>query len=112
MKNYLIILCVAFCTLQCASTRIPELELQSFSRIPIDLEKLDKKDYSEIFNVLNNTYADGQEMFNEITVIKDNGPFLYLRVFSAADDHTCYRVTIDRHRSAIINMIPDCPQDS
>lgn len=107
MKKYLIITVLAFCTLQCASSRAPEIELQSFSRIPIDLEKVDKKDYSEIYTILNNTYADGKELFNEATIFKESGTFLYLRVFSAADDHTCYRVTIDRHRSAVINITPD-----
>jgi hypothetical protein len=33
--------------------------------------------------------------------------FLYFQVYSGAST-ACYRVTVDRNRSKIINMQPDC----
>lgn len=111
MKTFLITIFAAFCLIQCASTRTPEMGFQTFSRIPVNAENLEKKDYAEIFKIMNDKYADGQNVFNEISVINENGSFLYLRAFSAADDNTCYRITIDRNRSAIINIVPDCPQE-
>ena len=106
MKSLLFLLGTVALLISCASSRAPEL--QSFTLINVDLQKIDHKDFSEIEQIVNNTYAGGKEAFGNTSILKDEPTFLYLKVFSLSEDGACYRISIDRHRSKIVNMQPDC----
>lgn len=88
-------------------TRVGELELQTFSPIPVDMEKITAEDYSECIAVVNSTYAPETQEYTEARLNKEEGMFLYIQVFSGASS-ACYRVTVDKNRKRIINMKPDC----
>lgn len=106
MKGYLAFCFLILFSISCSSTKAPVL--QSFNPIPIDLQKVDQKDYSEVVDIVNKNYAGSSSAFGNAAVLKEAPPFLYLRVFSLTDDGACYRVSIDRNRSKIINIQPDC----
>lgn len=83
------------------------LELQTFSPIVISLPALERQQFSELVDVVNAAYDPDRKEYHEAKLYKEEGQFLYYRVYSVRST-ACYRVTIDKRRSRIINMQPDC----
>lgn len=106
MKKISILLFISiFIFSACNSNRAPAI--QSFEPIPIDLEKINQKDYTELISIVDRIYGGSNNIFNYATVIKEETTYLYLRVYSSIDE-SCYRVSIDRNRSKAVNVQPDC----
>lgn len=82
--------------------------IQTFSPMMINLQKIDEKNYEELVTAVNEAYAPDTKEFNDARLWKEEKQFMYFRVYSGRST-MCYRVTIDRNRSKIINMQPDCP---
>jgi hypothetical protein len=82
-------------------------ELQTFSPIMVDMTKVDEKDYSELITAVNTNYAPKTKEYIDARLFKEEGMFIYVHVYSGAST-ACYRVTVDRNRSRIINIQPDC----
>jgi hypothetical protein len=82
--------------------------VQTFSPVMIDMAKIEGKDYVEIINAVNTVYAPDTKEFVDARFLKEEKMFLYFHVYSGKSS-ACYRVTVDRNRSKIINMQPDCP---
>ena len=74
----------------------------------IDLSKIDQNDFSEVVSIVNSTYAEGKDAFGDARVLKEESNFTYIMVYSLSTDGACYRVSIDRNRSRIVNMQPNC----
>ena len=85
-------------------------ELVTFSYIPIDMVKIEAKDYSELINAVNDQFAPKTKEFVDARLYKEEGMYMYFRIYSSASS-ACYRVNVDRNRSKIINIQPDCPID-
>ncbi len=81
--------------------------IQSFELIPIDLEKINQKDYSELISIVDKNYGGGNNIFKTASLVKEEANYIYVRVFSSSDE-SCYRVSVDRNRSKVINIQPDC----
>jgi hypothetical protein len=107
MKNTLLMLCAALALGNCAPEPVHR-ELTTFSYIMIDMAKIQAKDYSEICTAVNNQAASPKKEFVDARVYKEEGMFIYFRVYSNAST-ACQRVTVDRNRSKIISIQPDCP---
>lgn len=82
--------------------------LQIFNPILIDISKIDEKDYSEIVAIVNDKYAPKTREYTDARFLKEEKMFLYFHVYSGRNS-SCYRVTVDRNRSRIVNIQPDCP---
>lgn len=89
----------------CGSTQ--KVMIQSFEPIPVDLNKIDQKDFSELISIVDNAYGGGKNTFQQAALFKEESSYIYVRVFSAVDE-SCYRVSINRNRSKVVNMQPDC----
>lgn len=100
-------LCILTVVVACSSSK--PMVVQSFSPIPIDISRVQNGDYAEVEQIVNAKVADGQPTYGETSLAKEEATYLYLRLFSRVKEGQCYRVTIDKRRSAIVNMQPDCP---
>ncbi len=83
-------------------------ELVTFSYIPVDIAKIEGKDYSELINAVNERFAPVTKEFNDARLYKEEGMYMYFRIYSSASS-ACYRVNVDRNRKKIVNIQPDCP---
>lgn len=83
-------------------------ELTTFSYIKIDMTKIEVQDYSELIGAVNAQFAPDTKEFVDARLYKEEGMFMYFRVYSGAST-ACHRVTVDRNRSKIISIQPDCP---
>lgn len=90
------------------SPKQSQRELVSFSYIQIDMAKLEAKDYSEVVDAVNTTFSKQKREFVDARLLKEEGMFSYFHVYSSVST-ACYRVTVDRNRSKIISIQPDCP---
>ncbi len=104
-KNLILHLIVILLVIACSPK--DTLVIQSFEFIPVDLEKIDQKDYSDLITIVDNKYGGGNDIFKTASLAKEEAHFIYVRVFSSKDE-SCYRVSIDRMRGKIINIQPDC----
>ena len=110
MRGLLIIsftvLCLTLQLVSCSSSKA--VGLQSFTPVAVDMQRIDQKDYAEIVDIVNKNYADSEHSYGNASVLKEEASFIYLRVFSVFEDGACYRFSIDRHWSKIVNIQPDC----
>lgn len=104
-KNLILHLMTVLLVIACSPKET--LIIQSFEFIPVDLEKIDQKDYSDLITIVDNKYGGGDDVFKTASLVKEEAHFTYIRVFSSKDE-SCYRVSVDRMRSKIINIQPDC----
>lgn len=104
-KNLILHLFIMLLVIACSPKNTTVI--QSFELIHIDLEKIDQKDYSDLITIVDNKYGGGNDVFRTASVVKEEAHYIYFRVFSSRDE-SCYRVSIDRNRSKIINIQPDC----
>jgi hypothetical protein len=104
-KNLTLCLFLALLVIACRPK--DTMVIQSFELIPVDMEKIDQEDYSEIITIVDNKYGGGNGVFKTASLVKEEAHFVYFRVFSSVDE-SCYRVSVDRHRSKVINIRPDC----
>ncbi len=104
-KNLILHLVIGLLVIACSPKN--SMVIQSFELIHIDLEKIDQKDYSDLITIVDNNYGGGNDIFKTASVVKEEAHYIYFRVFSSKDE-SCYRVSIDRNRSKIINIQPDC----
>jgi len=82
-------------------------ELQTFSPVMIDITKVEAKDYAELVAAVNTTYSPDKKEFVDARFLKEEAMFIYVHVYSGATTG-CFRVTVDKNRSRIVNMQPDC----
>jgi hypothetical protein len=87
-------------------------EIQRFDPIPVNLERLEQGDFSEIDSIINNRYGESTHIFGGTMVTKDEGAYLYLHTFSQIAEDICYRTTVNKVRSKIVSIQPDCPWNS
>ncbi|HEX3019744.1 MAG TPA: hypothetical protein VHP36_05565 [Chitinispirillaceae bacterium] len=106
MKKKLILLLIAGLLVSSCSSK-KTMVIQSFELIPVDMSKVDQKDYTDIITIVDNKYGNGNDIFKTASLVKEEAHYIYLRVFSSSDE-SCYRISIDRNRSKIINIQPDC----
>ncbi len=106
VKRLLFTVCCALLSGGC--TPRETMKVQTFSPKPIDLAKIDAKDYQELILAVNDNYAPETKEFNDARLHREENMFMYFRVYSGMSS-ACYRVTIDRNRSRILNIQPDCP---
>ncbi len=104
-KNLVLQLLTGMLIIACSSKST--MMIQSFELIPVDMEKIDQKDYSELISIVDKNYGGGNDIFRTASLIKEESHYLYIRVFSSRDE-SCYRVSVDRNRSKAINIQPDC----
>lgn len=90
----------------CSSTK--SVQLQTFTPVAVDLQLIDKGDFSQIADFVNKNYSPNSHVFTDAQLIQNGETFLYIKVSSSTGDGACYRVTVDKHRAAIINTQPDC----
>jgi hypothetical protein len=95
----------SFYIFACNSSRSPGMQI--FSPIAIDITKFDQQDYSEIISLVNKVSGSEPSTYNQVSILSNESTFSYIRVNSSIDE-SCYRVSIDRHRSSIVNIQPDC----
>lgn len=105
MNRLLLIVLLLLAGAGCAPKKT--LELQTFSPVVISLAALEQQQFEELIDVVNTTYDPGRKEYHEAKLYKEEGQFIYYRVYSARST-ACYRVTVDKRRSRIINMQPDC----
>ena len=108
MKVVIFFLIAQVICIGCSSQK-PQLLLQMFSPVAIDVNKVNNGDYSEIVDIVNKNAGDETHLFGDPKLMQGGEIFVYINVFSLSDDGACFRVTIDRHRSSVVNMQPDCP---
>jgi hypothetical protein len=110
MKLFIII-CLCIWATGCSSktVRIKEetLGIQTFSPKPVDMQKIDEKNYDEIKAVVNEAFAPETNEFDDVRFDKEQGMFLYFLTYSNVSN-ACYRVTVDRNRSKVVSIRPDC----
>ena len=83
------------------------MKVQTFSPKMIDMAKIEAENYEELSGAVNDDYASRTREFNDTRLLKQEENFLYFHVYSNKST-ACYRVTVDRNRSKIINIQPDC----
>ena len=103
----ILMLTLALMNSGCSSRKA--MVVQTFSPIHIDMQKLQQNDYSDVIGVVNASYDGGSHDYNHAEVLREEAMFLYLTLTSNIPGDGCCRVTIDKNRSSIINMQPDCP---
>ena len=108
----LVIVCLSMWVVVCSSSnevRVKEetLGIQTFSPKPVDMQKIDEKNYDEIKAVVNEAFSPDRNEFDDVRFDKEQGMFLYYLAYSNAST-ACYRVTIDRNRSKIVSIRPNC----
>jgi len=84
--------------------------VQTFSPVMIDMKKIEEKDYSQLIDAVNTSYAPQTKEYVDARLLKEEAMFMYFHIYSAANTG-CFRVTVDKNRSRIINMQPDCSID-
>jgi hypothetical protein len=84
--------------------------VQTFSPVMIDMAKIDNKNYEELIGAVNAGYAPETKEFVDARFFREEKMFMYFHVYSGKNSG-CYRVTVDRNRSRIVNMQPDCAID-
>lgn len=104
-KNLILYLALALVVIACSPK--DTLVIQSFEFIPVDMEKIDQQDYSDLITIVDNKYGGGNDVFKTASIVREEAHFVYFRVFSSKDE-SCYRVSVDRMRCKIINIQPDC----
>jgi hypothetical protein len=92
--------------LLCSAPKVT-MRVQTFSPIMIDMGKIDAKDYGQLVDAVNAQYAPSTKEFVDARFLKVEDMFLYFHVYSGSNSG-CYRVTVDKNRSRIVNMQPDC----
>ena len=109
MRYLLIVLCAGLAIAGCAPKEVHR-ELTTFSYIMVDMAKIAGKDYSEICAAVNSQASPQKKEFVDARLYKEEGMFMYFRVYSNVTT-ACQRVTVDKNRSKIISIQPDCPID-
>ena len=84
--------------------------VQTFSPIMIDMVKIAGQDYQQLIDAVNTNYAPESREYVDARFLREENMFLYFHVYSGKNN-SCYRVTVDRNRSKIVNIQPDCPVD-
>ncbi|MBN1578559.1 MAG: hypothetical protein JW913_18495 [Chitinispirillaceae bacterium] len=107
MRQTFILLCAFLVMTGCGPKEVHR-ELTTFSYIMIDMVKIEAQDYSELIGAVNEQFSPKTKEFNDARLFKEEGMFMYFRVYSGAST-ACHRVTVDRNRSKIISIQPDCP---
>ena len=107
MRHALVVLCACIAFAGCTPKEVHR-ELTTFSYIPIDLAKIVGKDYAELIAAVNSQASPTKKEFVDARLFREEGMFMYFRIYSGSTT-ACYRVTVDRNRSKIISMQPDCP---
>ncbi|MBN1758815.1 MAG: hypothetical protein JW863_10875 [Chitinispirillaceae bacterium] len=82
--------------------------VQTFTPFRIDMAKIEEKNYQELVDAVNINYAPETKEFVDARFLREQDMFLYFHVYSSRDNG-CYRVTIDKNRSKVVNIQPDCP---
>jgi hypothetical protein len=106
MLRYILTTIIVWFVFGCTPKEV--LQIQTFSPRMIDLQKVDEESYDELIAAVNETYAPDTKEFVDARLWKEESHFMYFRIYSSKST-ACYRVTIDRNRSKIVNMQPDCP---
>lgn len=104
-KNLILLLLTGMLTIACSPKNT--IQIQSFELIGVDMEKIDQKDYSDLITIVDNKYGGGNDVYKTASLVKEEANYIYVRVFSSRDE-SCYRVSIDRNRSKVVNIQPDC----
>jgi hypothetical protein len=94
-------------TIGCASTKQPDVI--TFSPITVDKGLIEKKDYSNVITVVNAQYDGGHHSFSNVEVVREETIYLTLKLTSDNTAEGCCKVSVDKNRSAIVSMQPDCP---
>jgi hypothetical protein len=84
--------------------------LQTFTPIVVDTVKIENKDFSEIEKAVNDTYAKGEAVYGDAQLSRQEGKYIYIHVFELRNENNCYRVTVDKRSTRIVNIQPNCPQ--
>lgn len=82
-------------------------EVQVFSPVMVDIAKVEAKDYTELAAAVNARYSPDRNEFSDARLLREEAMFIYVHVYSGASTG-CFRVTVDKNRSKIVNMQPDC----
>lgn len=106
MKNNVFI-GVLLLVIGCASTKQPEIV--TFSPLNVNRELLEKKDFSEVMSIVNGKYDGGKHVFTTADVMREEAIYLTLKLTSNNSADGCCKVSVDKNRSAIVSMQPDCP---
>jgi len=94
-------------TLGCAAKK--QLEVITFSPLSVDKGLLENKDYSNVIAVVNANYNGGGNNFSQAEVIREETIYLTLKLTTDNAAGGCCKVSVDKNRSAIVSMHPDCP---
>jgi hypothetical protein len=91
----------------CASTKQPEIV--TFSPLSVNRVLLEKKDFSEVISIVNKQYDGGKHAFTTVDIMREEAIYLTLKLTSNNSADGCCKVSVDKNRSAIVSMQPDCP---
>lgn len=94
-------------TIGCAATKQPDLI--TFSPLPVDKGLLENKDYSNIIAVVNANYNGGGNNYSQAEIIREETIYLTLKLTTDNAAGGCCKVSVDKNRSSIVSMHPDCP---
>lgn len=105
----LVVISTLVAVIGCASTKQPEVI--TFSPLSVNRELLEKKDFSEVISIVNKEYDGGKHAYSKADIMSEETIYLTLKLTSAIGADGCCKVSVDKNRSAIVSMRPDCPID-